>query len=368
MPPGRISDPGGLGLRARSPPVRGAAAPTRLAPGVGGPDDDAHTMVTLAHPPRRRLRPVRWRRPARATARFLLLPLSLAARPTTGTARSSPLHPATVTASARFVAVRVVPDRTLEAAAQVMRRRLRDLPSSGTVAVADGSLRVSVQGPDLRSDASTLRVLGATGQLWLRPVLCGAPSYVPPPGGALPAKGHLPACPPAYRYGATFVSGNGGSQYAPGLAEYPPLAQDPSTSQADDLAHPGQPVLLGSGAGGIAPRYLLGPAVATSAIVRRARAERDATMQWLVVMTFTASGSRQFNRIAASHFRELLANDVDGFVVSAPLILARNFGGTAQITGAFTKASARALASELTSGPLPVSLRMVATASTTQRT
>lgn len=148
MPPGRISDPGGLGLRARSPPVRGAAAPTRLAPGVGGPGDDAHTMVTLAHPPRRRLRPVRWRRPARATARFLLLPLSLAARPTTGTARSSPLHPATVTASARFVAVRVVPDRTLEAAAQVMRRRLRDLPSSGTVAVADGSLRVSVQGPD----------------------------------------------------------------------------------------------------------------------------------------------------------------------------------------------------------------------------
>ena len=311
--------------------------------------------------------PVRWRRPARMATVSLVLPLALAALPSTVSSRSSPVRRATVTASARFVAVRAVPDRTLEAAARVMRLRLRDLATSGKVVVADGSLDVSVQDSTRRAAATVLQVLGSSGQLWIRPVLCGAPSYDRPTRGTAPPHGRLPACPSAYRYSARYWdNSNGNSQYSPGHADYAPLARFPSTSSLYDLSHPNRPVLLSSGLGGLAPRYLLGPAAASSAIVQRAQAKRTDFGGWLVVIAFTRSGGRLFNRIAASHFHELLANDVDGIVVSAPLILSRSFNGAAQLSG-FTKASAWALASELSSGPLPVSLRMVSATSVKQR-
>ena len=54
-----------------------------------------------------------------------------------------------------------------------------------------------------------------------------------------------------------------------------------------------------------------------------------------------------------------IADDLDGVVISAPIIEARSFPGSGQIAGNFTENTAEALAAELNSGPLPVDLELV---------
>jgi preprotein translocase subunit SecD len=104
------------------------------------------------------------------------------------------------------------------------------------------------------------------------------------------------------------------------------------------------------------PRYVLGPSLANGTIIKGANAVLGETGGWEVDFTLTGSGGTIFNKIAATYYHALVANDLDGDIVSAPLIEAQSFQGAGQITGNFNSASASTLALDLNYGSLPVTL------------
>lgn len=79
----------------------------------------------------------------------------------------------------------------------------------------------------------------------------------------------------------------------------------------------------------------------------------------VVNIEWDGEGTVIFDQIAARLYptRARLAIIVDDAIVSAPTINSPSFGGTAQISGAFTADEARLLAIQLTSGALPMSLQ-----------
>jgi len=76
-----------------------------------------------------------------------------------------------------------------------------------------------------------------------------------------------------------------------------------------------------------------------------------------ISLTLDAAGAAAFDAYAASHYMERFAMVVDGIVLSAPAIMAKEFGGKAQISGTFSDAEAANLAAALGSGPLPTAVR-----------
>ena len=67
-------------------------------------------------------------------------------------------------------------------------------------------------------------------------------------------------------------------------------------------------------------RYVLGPAVMTSRAIASATVVRTQAGEWSVVWTTTPAGSAVWDRVARASFHQLLALDVGGVVVSAPII------------------------------------------------
>jgi len=118
-------------------------------------------------------------------------------------------------------------------------------------------------------------------------------------------------------------------------------------------------------------RYVLGPAEMTGAIVKSATAEVEtSTDQWVVNLSFTGSGTTQFNNYAAAHYAcykqdpsnpppcAEQAIELDGVVYSAPAIEAASYDSGATINGSssdpFTSQNATDLANALNYGSLPV--------------
>ena len=96
-------------------------------------------------------------------------------------------------------------------------------------------------------------------------------------------------------------------------------------------------------------RYYLGPAGVTPDAVRRARAEFVTGQGWTVHLTLTRAGSRAWDALAEQQFHQQVAITALGKVVSSPIIQPNDatfesFGGTAVISGAFTRKQAQALA------------------------
>jgi preprotein translocase subunit SecD len=116
-------------------------------------------------------------------------------------------------------------------------------------------------------------------------------------------------------------------------------------------------------------RVVLGPAevlyrgkseLVTDTIIKSAFAQLDTSnRQWLVIFDFTATGSNVFNADAERYYGTPIADDLDGKVISAPIIEARSFPGEGEVSGNFTKELADALAAELNSGALPADIEMV---------
>ena len=74
--------------------------------------------------------------------------------------------------------------------------------------------------------------------------------------------------------------------------------------------------------------------------------------QWVVNLTFTDPGSRQWDSLAQAQFHALVATVVNGQVITAPIVQPMqvtftSFGGQAQISADFTAQQAQALASRL---------------------
>jgi len=247
----------------------------------------------------------------------------------------------------------------LQTVVNIMTNRANALGVSQPNITTQGS-DVVVQLPGIKNAQSALNTIGTTAQLYFRPVLCGAPAYIAPTSKSKAAAVKYvtpPACPSAYAYSSQYYSTTSGFNVPSSVAEDPTYAAYKTTSQPYDQDHPHQDVILNTDGQGYAVRYVLGPEVGTGQIIKSASAQVDSTGQWLVNFTLTSSGQTTFNNIASKYYGTLVADDLDGSIVSAPVIAATSFPGGGQVSGSFDSKSANALALQLNYGSFPV--RMV---------
>jgi len=287
------------------------------------------------------------------------LGLALALGPrssTTGGSPASSLNSQTVQAT--FVPTAPTTAMELSHAAATVRARLRALGDGReTVTVSGGHLQV--RGPAIpRSD---LQVAVTRGTLLFRPAECAATSYSPPPAGSSSSSTGTTLPPCGAQYQLTPI--NLGQTVAGGTVK--PVVPDPaftsiaSTPPSHD--DPVRTVLLPaqsvSGSSGTeAARYVLGPAQLDGSSIAGVEARHEAS-QWIIDITLTPAGSVRWDAVAEQNFHMIVGIDVDGQVISAPMIEPSNtafvsFGGRFQISGNFTAAQAKDLAVILGHGPL----------------
>lgn len=257
----------------------------------------------------------------------------------------------------------------LASAAAVMHRRLVSLgDGTSTASVANGVIDVRLV--DVTDAATVLTVLSTPGNLYIRPVLCAAPvyHYATKPGSAAPtASSPIPVCASPYRFSS---AANPSPNSAFNFPNVDPLYSSyPTTLLADD--NPTRVIIMASKGQLPSPRVVLGPAevrydgktqLVTGRIIKSASARLDTSnKQWQVIFDMTATGTELFNADARLYYGTPLADDLDGSIVSAPIIEATSFPGSGQVSGNFSKESAEALAAELNSGALPVDVERVST-------
>jgi preprotein translocase subunit SecD len=269
---------------------------------------------------------------------------------------------ATAQRTIAFRPVRSVSNSILVQASRIMTNRMKAL----------GILRpnVSVRGSEIHvvlvgaKDATSVETaIGSQGNLYFRPVLCGAPSFKSGTDAKLASVAYKipPTCPAPYRYSTLYFNASTQEFLLPAkYTEDPSYVSYPSTPKG--LDNPMKNVILNVGnGGGVAHRYVLGPSevngkVVTGTIIKSAYAQLSLPGQWIVIFTLTSNGSVLFNDIAKANYRHLLANDLDGTIFSTPVILVQTFAGSAQISDNFTEKKAKVIAAELSYGPLPVPL------------
>jgi preprotein translocase subunit SecD len=282
--------------------------------------------------------------------------------------RSSDTSPGAVPSGAPGTSVRAVfaPARpathaVVEQIESVLFRRLRALGDTGASVRTGVGGAIDVTAQNLTS--AEIHTIGTTNALYVRPVLCGAVAVRPADVQGLES-GPLPSCQAQYETSAANLAVNVRTGVPknevppdPGFASYPTTSES-----ADD---PSATVLLAgdqtSGAREY-PRFVLGPAQLAGMAIAAAHAQSLGKNSGAdVVITLKRSAITQWDAVAQQNFHRYLAFDLNGLVVSAPLIQPLNssfvsFDATIQISGNFTAAQAKDLAAVLGSGPLPVRL------------
>jgi preprotein translocase subunit SecD len=265
--------------------------------------------------------------------------------------------------SAVFKPDKAVSTSTLQDVVNIMTLRVNALGVSSPNISTQGN-NVVVELPGVKDPGSILKLLGTTAQLYFRPVLCDAPAYVTPPKGTADVpttKTPVPTCKAPYLFTSSDYSGSSSSSYG-----WPQTDEDyayyPSSTQ-DNLS---DTILINSNGQVPSERVVLGPAAVvyggklepvTGTIIKSAYAQLDTSNnQWQVVFDLTGQGSNLFNADAKLYYGTPIADDLDGTIISAPIIEAQSFPGSGQVSGNFTHASASQLALELNYGALPVSL------------
>lgn len=209
-------------------------------------------------------------------------------------------------------------DRAMNDATEVVRRRIDELGTREPTIVRQGTNRIVVQVPGLQDPAALKALLGKTARLEFRLVDLGAD-----PQALL--QGNAPV----------------GSVIAP----YPTAPQGlPYVAYRQD----GPPLIA-----------LQRSAIVTGDQLIDARQEFDETQQPSVGFTFDGAGGRRFAKVTQENVQKPFAIQVDGQVISAPVIQTPILGGRGQITDGFTVESANELAIALRSGKLPVALTVV---------
>lgn len=255
----------------------------------------------------------------------------------------------------------------LNTAVNVMDDRLNGLGVSQPNVTTQGN-EIVVQLPGVKNPQQVLTIIGATAQLFFRPVLAGAPAYVPPKGTN--AKSTPYVAPPApqapYIYSAKYfvpgASGQTGGLQPPAADIEDPIYRNYKTTPSSQ-DNPSQYVILpanpGDGLG--SPRLVLGPAeiaghLASGVIIGSASAQLSQSAGWEVVFNLTSSGSTVFNDIASTYYHTLVADDLDGNIITAPIIDAQSFPGSGTISGNFNSTTASNVALDLNYGSLPIRL------------
>jgi preprotein translocase subunit SecD len=251
-------------------------------------------------------------------------------------------------------------EKELQADVVVLRSRL--------VAVGDHHAHVSISGNTILVSGGPAQLkeknseLLASPLLLVRPVLCYSGTFHE--SSALPS--------------GTISSNCIGSPYqlqpvipAPGTSGYtnpnnhfgdPALSQFPSTTPAQDSANPNTLALLPS-ASSNSGRYVVGPVELTlTSEVASAQATQDHYGNWIVNIQLSPKASQEWDSITRQYFHRFIGIDLDGQIVSAPVIeptqsAFTSFEGKMEIGGGFTKSEAAAVAATLQSGPLPIPLQ-----------
>lgn len=141
----------------------------------------------------------------------------------------------------------------------------------------------------------------------------------------------------------------------------PALTPYNSSSPAYNDGNPHKPVLIPLDDGG-GERYLVGPSELSGSVVEATEAVFQSP-NWVVNITLTGRGAVAWDTMAQKYFHEIIAIDLDGRIVSAPLTQPSqssfiSFAGRVQISGNFDQRSAQELAADLDSGPLAAALRV----------
>jgi preprotein translocase subunit SecD len=236
--------------------------------------------------------------------------------------------------------------------------------TSGATVDSQGKNQISVSIPGVKNTQKVLATLGNTAQLFFRPALCYAPAFTVAKGQA-PATGPLPACSASTQLTRTNLavtpnsSNVNGYTFNTNIPEDPQFATHPSTPSTNDNKN--ATVLLPASKGSAGPpRYVLGPAGLTGTAVKSANAQLSGG-QWTVNLNLTGAGAAQWDTLAGQQFHAIIAIDLDGQVISAPITQPTaqgftSFAGQVQISGSFTEDQAKTLATEFTYGALPVKL------------
>jgi hypothetical protein len=249
--------------------------------------------------------------------------------------------------------------KQLSADAMIMRSRLAALHDSGAHVSVQGDSVVVTGGPKELADPDS--PLTASPALLVRAVLCYSGPYAPASGST----SALPQSCDGTQYAIEPVTpnpaGNGYSSSTP--MNDPILAHYPSTTPTEDLAHPARTALLPL-AGTSSVRVLVGPTqLRLTSSVASARAEKNRLGGWVVDIKLSSKSAAQWDALAFHFFHDILGVDLNGRIVTAPVIEPSqahytSFESKMELGGFQSKVSAEDVAAALQSGPLPIPLHI----------
>jgi len=234
--------------------------------------------------------------------------------------------------------------------------------SQGTATCPDKVHKCALIGASVPGEKNTQEILaqlGKTAQLFFRPALCGAPALTVAKGKT-PTAGPLPTCASASALTATNLAVNTSTEQATQTpAPDTQFTTYPSTPSLND--EKSSTVLIPALSGITYQRYVLGPSQVTGAQIKSANASLSSGGLWTVNINFNGAGATAWDALAQQQFHAIIGIDLDGQVISAPITQPgqssfTSFGGQVQISGSFSEDQAKALATELNYGALPVKL------------
>ncbi|MHB1988363.1 MAG: protein translocase subunit SecD [Acidimicrobiales bacterium] len=247
---------------------------------------------------------------------------------------------------------------------------------------------VVVQLPGIKNARQVERQLGSTAQLYFRPVLCYAPPYAKPaktssstttPSTTAKSASSTSTTTAKSATTTTTTQPAKGSSKSPSSARHqkyvtPPLCPPvylPTSSTSTPtpygllanyettplgLDNPASRVLLPLQ--GSPERVELGPSQASGEVIASATPTYQSGSGYIIGFTLTKAGTPKWDALATRNYHKLVADDLGGVVISAPVINATgaSFGSSGEITGNFSESAANSLAVDLNYGALPVSL------------
>lgn len=241
---------------------------------------------------------------------------------------------------------------------EILQKRVDDNGGAPSDVVADGNtFTVTVPAPN--DDVRDLAEQGE--QLYVRPVIHAIPSQTPPTGAPPPSQ---PPADAAQRIIDEKALRQSTEQQVQVLAMQ---FQATRCDKPDDLAghdDPKLPLVTCSQDGGTV--YLLDKSIISGEQIDNATSGKDeAGGQYLIDLVFNHDATERWANFTAANVGSQTAFTVDTRVVSAPVIREAIRGGRTQVSGNFSRDSARDLAFALQRGVLPLSLTFKSSEPTT---